>query len=378
MQLSVVIVSFQAKYFLELCLYSVLKASQNIEIEIIVVDNCSTDGTNDLVQSKFKTVKLIKNTQNLGFAKANNIGVSKACGDYVLILNPDTVLAEDTFIKCLEFANLHPDLGALGVKLIDGAGHFLPEGKRNLPTPLVSFYKMLGIKNKKYSYYAQQIPDDSVGEVAILVGAFMFLKRANYLAVGGFDTDYFMYGEDIDFSYKLTKSGFKNYYLGTASVIHFKGESTKKNTRYLKHFFKAMPLFYGKHFKRNLAFEWFLKLGIYGWFIAKYLQLKFAKSSQNCFKRAVYFGSEQSTLTLLKNKFNTMQINQINNQNELADFDLMFVDLSMCPFKTMIQILEKYKSPQHKFRIILPNTQVVIGSDSPSDKGAVTLLNEGF
>ncbi len=378
MQLSVIIVSYNAKYFLELCLSSVLKASENLVAEIIVVDNQSTDGTCTLVKSKFKSVKLIENNQNLGFAKANNIGVAKASGNYVLILNPDTVVAEDTFTDCLEFAELHPKLGALGVKLIDGTGHFLPESKRNLPATMVTFYKMLGIKNRKNSYYAQHIAENSCGETAILVGAFMLLKRNTYRAMGGFDTDYFMYGEDIDLSYKLTKAGYKNYYLGTSSVLHFKGESTQKDVKYLKYFFKAMPLFYKKHFKRNLVLEWFLKLGMCFWFFAKFIQLKFDKSHKNHNQKAVYYGSNQSTFFKLRNTFKTLEISEINNLNKLYDFDLLFVDLATCTYKTLIITLEKYQSEQHKFRIILPNSQVIIGSDSSSDKGLVTLLKESL
>ncbi|MFK5891387.1 MAG: glycosyltransferase family 2 protein, partial [Flavobacteriaceae bacterium] len=198
MQLSVVIVSYNAVPFLELCLHSVVKAIENLDAEIIVVDNLSTDDTCQRIQEKFKDVKLIANTSNLGFATANNLGVLEANGDYVLILNPDTVVAEDTFINCLAFADNTKNLGALGVKLIDGGGYYLPESKRNFPTPLVTFYKMLGVKSQKHAYYAKHVSENDTGKVAVLVGAFMFLKRDTYLFVKGFDTDYFMYGEDID------------------------------------------------------------------------------------------------------------------------------------------------------------------------------------
>lgn len=374
MKLSVVIVSYNAKYFLELCLSSVLKASENLTSEIIVVDNQSTDGTCALVKAKFKTVKLIENNQNLGFAKANNIGVAQASGNYVLILNPDTVIAEDTFINCLEFAELHPNFGALGVKLIDGTGHFLPESKRNLPTALVTFYKMLGIKNQKNSYYAQHISENSCGEVSILVGAFMFLKRNTYLAVGGFDSDYFMYGEDIDLSYKLTVAGYNNYYLGSTSAIHFKGESTQKDIKYLKYFFKAMPLFYKKHFKRNLAFEWFLKLGMNLWFFTKYFQIKFATSPKNRNQKAIYLGGSQEIFAKLRNKFITLKISQLNELSVSNKFDLLFIDLNFCDFKMLIKILEKHKNKQHQFRFLLPNSDVIIGSDSASAKGEIISL----
>jgi GT2 family glycosyltransferase len=374
MQLSVVIVSYNAAPFLELCLLSVVKAVENLEAEIIVVDNQSTDATCQMVKSNFKEVKLIVNQSNLGFATANNIGVLEAKGDYVLILNPDTVVAEDTFINCLNFANATENLGALGVKLIDGSGHFLPESKRNFPRPLVTFYKMFSVNSKNHAYYATQVAENDTSKVVVLVGAFMLLKRKTYLAVEGFDTDYFMYGEDIDLSYKLSKKGFQNYYLGSESVIHFKGESTKKNVKYLKYFYKAMFIFYKKHLKNNFVFELFLELGMTLWFVIKYVQIKLSFSKKIKIKEAVYLGSNSEVLSQLKKHFGAFNF---ESQNALNDNfkGLIVFDLSSTSFKNFIQNLEKYKHPQRWFRILLPKSKLLIGSDSANDSGEVVLLN---
>jgi len=377
MQLSVVIVSYNAKYFLELCLLSVKKAIEKLSAEIIVVDNASTDGSCQLIKDKFKDIRLIENNQNLGFAKANNLGVSKASGEFILILNPDTVVAEDTFSSCLQFAESHPDMGALGVKLIDGTGHFLPESKRNLPTLKGTFNKIFEFESKKHSYYANHINENALEKVSILVGAFMFLKRETYLKVGGFDPDYFMYGEDIDLSYKLIKSGFQNYYLGNLSVLHFKGESTQKDVKYLKYFFGAMSIFHKKHFKSNIVLKWFLKFGTMFWFIVKYLQIKFRNSDTVKGKKAIYLGNNQDYFNIIKNYFNSLDFVKVTTAELLENkkVNLLFIDLKKISFKLLIKLLQQHKNNFHKFRICVPNSDIILGSESASDKGIVIPLN---
>jgi len=377
MQLSVIIVSYNAKYFLELCLLSVKEAIKKLDAEIIVVDNASSDDNCQLIKDKFNEVILIANKQNIGFAKANNLGVSKAKGDYILILNPDTVVAEDTFTNCLSYIKTLKKPGAIGVKLIDGSGCFLHESKRNIPTPLITFNKMLDIQSKKHAYYAQHISENETAKVAVLVGAFMFLKRQTYLELGGFDPDYFMYGEDIDLSYKLLKNGYQNYYLGSSSIIHFKGESTLKNVKYLKHFYKAMYLFYGKHFKRNFTFESFLKLGMLLWFFIKYFQLKFITPKPLKGKKAIYIGNDNAILGKIKNHYKNLEFEAIAEPKSIENkyFNWLFIDLKNCSFKTLIQILEQYKSSVNKFRMVLPDTNIIVGSDSSSDNGENVILN---
>ena len=191
------------------------------------------------------------------FQKVTTLGVKLAKGAYICILNPDTVVPEDCFEKLIEFSKTISNIGAIGCRLIDGRGEFLPESKRHLPTPSVALKKILGYSK---SYYASELNDKDTGKVSILVGAFMFMKQDVFKAAHGFDEDYFMYGEDIDLSYKIMQLGYQNYYFGESSVIHFKGESTLKDAAYARRFYAAMQIFYKKHFRSNLVFDavvWF-------------------------------------------------------------------------------------------------------------------------
>lgn len=255
MQLSVIIVNYNVKYFLEHCLHSVLRACSDIEAEVIVVDNCSKDGSVEMVRDKFPQVKLIAHTDNIGFSRGNNIGVAIAKGKYILYLNPDTIVPEDCFQKCIQYMDTHLDVGALGCRLIDGKGQFLPESKRGFPSAQVAFFKICGLSSlfKKSTifnkYHLGYLPEFETNEVDILVGCFMFCRKSVIDKVGSFDEDYFMYGEDIDLSYKIVKGGFKNVYFPETTVIHYKGESTKKGSlNYVKMFYQAMIIFARKHF----------------------------------------------------------------------------------------------------------------------------------
>lgn len=257
-QLSVIIVNYNVPYFLEQAIISVQKAAKNVSAEIIVVDNASSDNSVEIIQSKFSDVIRIANKENLGFSKANNQGIAIAKGQYILLLNPDTVVQEDTFEKCLAFFDKHADCGAIGVKMIDGKGNFLPESKRALPTPKVSFYKAFGFsylfpKSKIFGkYHLGYLDENENHEVEILSGAFMFIKKEVLDKTGGFDESFFMYGEDIDLSYRIILAGYKNYYLADTSIIHYKGESTKKGSlNYVKVFYNAMLIFANKHFSKN-------------------------------------------------------------------------------------------------------------------------------
>ena len=266
MQLSVIILNYNVRYFLELCVLSVQKAIQNIDAEIIVVDNNSSDDSCEMMKKHFPNVKLIENKTNFGFPKGNNIGVDQAKGEYICILNPDTVVAEDTFEKILNAKNWQLNTGIIGCKLIDGTGNFLPESKRGVPTPWVAFTKIFGlykISNVFGKYYAQHLTENQSGKVDILVGAFMVMKRSLYLEVGGFDENCFMYSDDIDLSYMVKKSGRENYYFAETSVIHYKGESTVRDEKYMKRFQEAMNFFYNKHFKKSLFFSGFMKIGAF-------------------------------------------------------------------------------------------------------------------
>ena len=211
---------------MELCLKSVQEATTNINAEIIVVDNNSEDGSCQMVQTLFPNVNLIENKFNYGFSKGNNIGVRHAKGEYICILNPDTIIAEDTFIKLLAFAENKDNLGIVGCKLINGIGSFLPESKRNIPYVKAALLKLVGNPS---CYYANHLKENETGKADVLVGAFMLMKREVYIQMSGFDEDYFMYGEDIDLSYKVKKAGYDNFYFSDTTIIHFKGESTLKD-----------------------------------------------------------------------------------------------------------------------------------------------------
>ena len=268
MQLSVIILSYNVRYFLELSVLSVQSALEHIEGEIIVVDNNSQDDSCEMMKQRFPNVKLIENKDNSGFPKGNNTGVAIAKGEYICILNPDTVVAEDTFAKVLAFAERQKDLGIVGVKLIDGAGGFLPESKRGVPTPFVAFTKMTGLYRLfprvkvLGKYYAQQLAENETGKVDILVGAFMLVKRDLYQELGGFDENCFMYSDDVDLSYRMLLKGKSNYYYPETTVIHYKGESTVKDGIYMKRFQESMQFFYKKHFKVSVFFSVFMKIGI--------------------------------------------------------------------------------------------------------------------
>ncbi len=274
MKLSVVIVSYNVKYFLEQALLSVCKAAIN-NMEIFVVDNCSCDDSVKMVREKFLEVNLIINTDNVGFSKANNQALEKCTGDYILLLNPDTVVAENTFQICADFMCTHTNVGGLGVKTIDGAGIFLPESKRGFPTPWVAFCKAFGLstlfpKSKTFNqYYLGHISPETTHEVDILVGSFMWLRKTVIDKIGGLDNSFFMYGEDIDLSYRIQKAGFKNYYLADTTIIHYKGESTKKGSlNYVRTFYNAMIIFAKKHFTGSNAFIFIALMQCAVWFRA--------------------------------------------------------------------------------------------------------------
>ncbi|MFP4664384.1 MAG: glycosyltransferase [Bacteroidales bacterium] len=258
--LSVIIVNYNVKHFLEQCLHSAFKASKGIDAEIFVVDNNSVDGSCNMVRKKFPEVNLIANRENRGFSAANNQAIRQATGRHILLLNPDTVVEEDSFVKILDYMDKHPDVGGLGVKMIDGKGHFLPESKRGLPTPRVAFYKIFGLSalfpgSKKFGQYHLSFLDkNNIHEVDILSGAFMWLRKEALDKTGLLDETFFMYGEDIDLSYRIQKAGYKNIYFPETTIIHYKGESTKKGSiNYVRIFYQAMIIFAEKHFSQKNA-----------------------------------------------------------------------------------------------------------------------------
>ncbi len=276
MTLSIVIVNYNVKHFIDQCLHSVyaaaetLKSTLDTDTEVWVVDNNSTDGSIKMLRDKHPSVHLIANSDNPGFAKANNQAlreiltrnVEKVTGndDFILLLNPDTLVQRDTFVSCINHYLQHPDCGGLSVKMINGEGQYLKESKRGFPSPATSFFKISGLiklfprSRKVAAYYMGHLDNDQVNEVDVLPGAFLMISRNALEKTGLLDESYFMYGEDIDFSWRIKMAGFKNYYLPTTRILHYKGESTRKSSmNYVYTFYNAMAIFARKYFSTSGA-----------------------------------------------------------------------------------------------------------------------------
>ncbi|RXR23302.1 glycosyltransferase family 2 protein [Flavobacterium stagni] len=379
MQLSVVILNYKVRYFLEQCLYSVQKATAGLEAEIIVVDNASSDDSCAMVRERFPEVKLIANLENYGFPKGNNIGVAEAKGKYLCILNPDTVVAEDTFTKIFSHLASHPDLeanlGILGCKLIDGTGHFLPESKRGVPTPWVAFTKIFGLY-KSFpkipvftKYYAEHLTENESGPVDILVGAFMVMPREVYLELGGFDENCFMYSDDIDLSYLSLKSGRTNYYFHDTTVVHYKGESTVRDGQYMKRFREAMQFFYQKHFRRSFLFDVMMKVGAFLFSLFKTKQQK---------NRSV---APDSVLVFTKDKLEIKSAVPVRYETHLevgipenkGTIRVIF-DTRYYTYQSILAFMQKHKNEGVQYRNYLAPFDGIIGSDNANDVGGVEFL----
>ena len=261
MKLSIVIVSYNVCRFVAQCLDSVQKASSDLEVEVFVVDNASSDDTVSYVSQHYPWAKLIANEENLGFSRANNIAIRQAQGDYVLLLNPDTIVAESTLRECVAFMDVHPQAGGLGVRMHNADGSLAPESRRAIPSPWVSMLKMLGFTKR---YYMSHLSWDEPGRIEVVSGAFFMIRKTALDEVGLLDEDFFMYGEDIDLSYRLLKGGWENWY-HPSDIVHFKGESTQKSSfRYVHVFYQAMLIFFRKHYgHQSIFFTVPVKLAIY-------------------------------------------------------------------------------------------------------------------
>lgn len=365
-KLSVIVLNYNVEHFLELCLHSVTKAIVGIEAELIVVDNNSPDGSVQMLKKYFPNAKLIANHKNLGFSKAYNLAVEKANGEYICVLNPDTVVNENTFVNCLKKADSLTGLGIMGTQLVDGRGFFLPESKRNLPTTWVSFFKVFGKRFSKIApYYANHLEKNNEGEVEILVGAFMLVKKAIYKEAKGFDERYFMYGEDIDFSYSVQQLGYKNYYLGTEKVIHFKGESTIKDKVYRERFYGAMKLFYKKYFRYTWFTDLIISSGIQVSALLGSLKKEIAVSEIEQYQ---FFGNSEKIKNILATKFNGFQMKELDSTDSNIS-KLIFLDTRSTTYTSLFKTLKG--APKSYFRFILPYTNKCIGSDTSSGRGKV-------
>ena len=376
MQLSVIILNYNVRYFLEQCVFSVQKALEVIDGEIIVVDNNSSDDSCEMMKSRFPNIKLIENKENLGFPKGNNIGVAEAKGEYICILNPDTVVAEDTFAKVItRFETISSEVGIIGCKLIDGTGNFLPESKRGVPTPWVAFTKIFGLyklfPNSSWfnQYYAQHLNEDQSGEVDILVGAFMVVKRSLYLEIGGFDENCFMYSDDIDLSYIVKKLGKQNYYFADTTVIHYKGESTVRDGLYMKRFREAMQFFYKKHFKKSVVFDVMMKMGA---IVFSFIKKNQQKETEVTIDEYVVFTKNKIQFNLNKK---TTYLNDLSifKNDKTVNLEVVF-DTSAFSFKKIIDFMETHKSSNITFKNHVFTSDFMIGSNSSNDRGKVILI----
>lgn len=310
MKLSVVIVSYNVKHYLIQCLDSLQRALDGVDAEIFVVDNHSKDGTADTIARKFSTIKLTASNHNNGFAKANNIALRQATGEYVLLLNPDTFVGETTIKECLGFMDTHPNAGGLGVQMLKSDGSKAMESRRGLPTPMTSFYKMCGLcarhpTDRRFGkYYMCDMPWDKPGRIEIISGAFFMARRSALMETGLLDEDFFMYGEDIDLSYRLLKHGYENWYL-PAKILHYKGESTQKSSfRYVHVFYEAMLIFFKKHYGHTgLWLSIPINAAIYAkatcalagmWYAGTKKMLGFSTARRKAYPRYLVIGSRES------------------------------------------------------------------------------------
>lgn len=386
MQLSVIILNYNVRYFLEQCVLSVQKAIQNIEAEIIVIDNNSSDDSCAMMKERFPHIKLIENKENSGFPKGNNIAVKEAKGEYVCILNPDTVVAEDTFEKILNTEHWKLNTGIVGCKLIDGTGNFLPESKRGIPTPWVAFTKIFGLyklfpnSTLFNQYYAQHLGENQTGKVDILVGAFMVMKRELYQALEGFDENCFMYADDIDLSYRALLMQKQNYYFPETTVIHYKGESTVKDATYMKHFRGFMNYFYQKHFKRSLFFNLMARFGAFYFSIVKVFKGK-AKPKVKPNRYVLVSDNEALKEKLAAKLQKSVERTPLENGKIVisqtiskAKHTEIILDTNHTGFKKAIAFLEENKNNSLTFKLLPIESDFIIGSNSSNDRGEVINL----
>lgn len=375
------------------------KAGSKIETEIIVIDNNSTDGSRVFFEEKFPGVTFIWLDENIGFAKANNKALQVASGNYVLFLNPDTILPEDCLEKCISFLQSKNDEGAMGVKMIDGSGHFLKESKRGFPSPFASFCKITGLTklfphSKLFAaYYLGHLNEDAIHEVDVLAGAFMLVPKKILDTTGSFDERFFMYAEDIDLSYRIQIAGFKNYYFPDTTIIHFKGESTSKESiKYVRVFYKAMILFVQKHYGGSKSFLFNLVIHIAIW--AKALLSGIGRvfksvvprnkkpalipgaiivTDENSFKIFSDQLQKSSTSIIIKGRIDATDLGILPATLEkFAAAHLIFCE-GTTSFKEIIQYVQLHHHPGYLFHA--SGSKSIIGSDDKNSSGITISLD---
>ena len=369
MKLSVIIVNYNVKYHVEQCLDSVLRATEDLEAEVFVVDNHSHDDSVNYLRERFPQVNIIDSNHNLGFARGNNLAIRQASGEYVLLLNPDTFVSEDSIKQVLAFMDTDEKIGGVGVMMHNLDGTKAMESRRALPTPFVSFKKMLGLS---YRYYMKHLSWDKPGQIDVMSGAFCMLRRKTLDKVGLLDEDFFMYGEDIDLSYRITKGGYQNWYV-PAQIVHYKGESTQKSSfSYVHVFYQAMLIFFRKHYSHlSVLITLPIKIAIYfRAFIALIHMLSgrmrrslgfVTQAAQQ--QQFVFVGTEKMLAEcqqLAKTKGLTAQfVNELKDLKELHDTVIVY-DVESFGYKTIIQNMTTNHAGQCRLGTYNTKTHVLI------------------
>ncbi len=371
-RISVIIVSFNAAYFLQVCLESVRCSLKGLSGEVIVVDNASHDGSAEMIRERFPEVELVVNSENVGFSRAANQGAELAGGEYVLILNPDSVLPEDGLSEILSYAGKQKKLGAIGCRFIDGTGTVLPECKRNFPGIRSAIFKLFG---RDWGYYASHLDDHDVGEVEVLTGAFMLMRRDLFREMNGFDEHFFMFGEDIDLSYRIHKAGYRNRYYGKKSMIHFKGESTVKDVSYLKHFYGAMEIFYHKHYKHTALGKWILRLLTEGIVRFRKRTMPLNRPPGKPVEGFVYCGDRKRVFETLKHAMEGSSAGMEHDADGINSETrgLLLFDSENISYSDIIKSFDLLPDRVQK-RIISRCGEFFIGSDDPSLAGEYQLI----
>lgn len=380
-QLSVIIVNYNVKYYLEQCLESVRRASEGLQVEVFVVDNLSTDGSIAYLRERFPHVTFIENTENVGFARANNQAIRISSGKYVLLLNPDTIVLEHTFSDFIRFMDEHPEAGGAGAYMLRTDGTFAPESRRGLPTPFVAFCKMSGLasvlpKSRLFGrYYMRYLDENEANEIEIISGAFMFLRREALDKVGLLDEDFFMYGEDIDLSYRILKGGYKNYYL-PSRMLHYKGESTEKSSyRYVYTFYQAMQLFFDKHYA-HYSFVVSLPISLAIWvrsfmaYVGNQFRHRKRPIAEMAPKNLLVVGSAQMLAEVrailataypggkhgfVEGSEATLPDGHLSGVDNLRGYDMVVYDMDAYTYATALHLLEK--TPGNTLRIATYSTK---------------------
>lgn len=374
MRLTIVIVNYNVKYYLHQCLCAVKQALRGIDGEIVVVDNHSSDGSVDFIRTHHPSVRLVENRQNEGFSKANNRALRQCQSDYVLLLNPDTIVGEDTLQQCIDWMDSHVnEAGALGVKMLNANGSFAKESRRGVPTPWVSFCKMSGLcqlfPHSRFfgGYYMDYLHRDRPAEIKIVSGAFMMINRKALDKVGLLDEDFFMYGEDVDLSYRLLKGGYSNYYVPT-SILHYKGESTQKHSAgRINVFHSAMLIFFRKHFGAyNLFGSLPVRLAIRLKAAATFVRAWLLRRSERQHDALYYMRQMTYSLFDPADRAEALRVLEpygVELSDTGSDADYVLVNAERTPFADMLDLLEhQQRARRASIATLFPSLGIIITS----------------